>query len=171
MTIYKIETKSGVMYADADLAQASASIHVYFGDDPFCKHEDDSGISWDSTSYQTADARHSDDRMASLVAEHYDMGDVISVEVHERPISMTRMDIAKLDSNLLADLDGKYQLFDVDDPEQTVSNQYYQLIYCPDDERAGIVLCGSGSSGHTSWTDCDSAEDAMRRYLNNEMTG
>lgn len=171
MTIYKIETDEGEMFASADLSEASAPISTYFGSDPF-GGDDDNMFGWNVTPYQTADAQHYEDRMAALVADYCDMGKVISVEVYEQPIRIQPMDLAEIDPALLADLDGDEgcELFEVDDPKQTISNQYYQLVYHAASTRAGIVFCGSGSSGLTFWTDASSPEDAMRRFLNDEMT-
>lgn len=84
-TIYKIKTDAGVMYISANLVDASAPIHTYFGSEPFYdrngESEDSDGLRWDSTPYQTADARHDDDHMAKLVADYCDMGNVISCEI------------------------------------------------------------------------------------------
>jgi hypothetical protein len=44
-----------------------------------------------------------------------------------------------------------------------------QIAYYADHHRAGIVYVGSGASGVTVWTDCDSPEDALRRYLEDEI--
>ena len=69
------------------LAQASAPIHTYFGDDPFYDTRgdarDDSGGRWDVTPYQTADCQHDEQRLAALIAEHCELGDVHSVEIVE----------------------------------------------------------------------------------------
>lgn len=83
-TIYKIKTDAGVMYASVDLVQAASSISTYFGTDPLYdqrgEREDEDGLHWQSTPFQTADARHDEDQMAKLVADYCDMGEVISVE-------------------------------------------------------------------------------------------
>ena len=93
MTVYRINTQAGVMYASANLAQAAAPIHVYFGinpgyDDPDAEgyraeDEDYEGLRWEPVPYQTADARHDETAMADILAEHCDMGDVLDVEIVE----------------------------------------------------------------------------------------
>ena len=83
-TIYKLKTDAGVMYVSANLVQASAPIHTYFGSEPLYDRagetEDSDGLRWNTTPFQTADARHDGDRMAKLVADYCDMGEVVSVE-------------------------------------------------------------------------------------------
>jgi hypothetical protein len=84
MTIYKLKTEDGVVYVSANLVEASAPIHTYFGSDP--RYDEDGGktdldgLSWQPTPYQTADCQHYEDRMAKLVAEYCDMGDVLAIE-------------------------------------------------------------------------------------------
>lgn len=46
-----------------------------------------------------------------------------------------------------------------------------QIAYYADAGRAGLVYVGSGSSGMTAWTDCASADDALRRFLDDDMIG
>ena len=60
--IYKITTASGVMYASANLTEASAPIHAYFGKDPLfdeggSERCDNEGNRWNSTPFQTADTK------------------------------------------------------------------------------------------------------------------
>lgn len=82
------------------------------------------------------------------------------------------LDISGLDTNLADDvasesMDG-YALYwaaEFDDGFRTGNGM--QVLYAAG--RAGLVYCGSGSSGMTSWTDCSSAEDALRRYLDDDM--
>lgn len=85
---------------------------------------------------------------------------------------MTKIDIAEIDQTLLADLDGNTdgcELYEFPYEQATVSNQRYQLVWSAENSRAGIVFVGSGSSGATSWTDATSPEDAMQRYLADDM--
>jgi hypothetical protein len=79
-----------------------------------------------------------------------------------------------LDSNLLndisEDLDCEYELYgsyNGCDPRLG----HIQVLWCPETMRAGLVYVGSGSSGATSWTDASGPEDALRRYLEDEMVG
>lgn len=88
MSVYKIITDGGTMYASVELTQAASTIYTYFGERPFYDDDDDrleedgdsDGLRWAPTPYQTAEARHDEDKMAALVADYCDMGSVISVE-------------------------------------------------------------------------------------------
>ena len=81
MTIYKITTEDGVVYAEANLAEASAGVQVYFGSDPGHRGEaDDDGFSWRPVPLQTADARHHSDELGRVVAEYCEMGAVLRCE-------------------------------------------------------------------------------------------
>lgn len=85
---------------------------------------------------------------------------------------MTKIEITHIDHNLLADIDNQtqgWELFEAPYEQATVSNQRYQVVFSEEAGRAGIVFCGSGSSGATSWTDAVSPDDAIRRYLADEM--
>jgi hypothetical protein len=85
---------------------------------------------------------------------------------------MTKIDITKIDKNLLSDInentDG-WELYEFPYDQATVSNQRFQMVWHPENKRGGIVFVGSGSSGSTSWTDASSPADAMQRYLTQEM--
>ena len=85
MTIYKLKTEDGVVYVSADLVQASAPIYTYFGNTPHYDEDgeetDLDGLSWQPTPYQTADCQHYEARLAKLVAEYCDMGEVAAIEV------------------------------------------------------------------------------------------
>lgn len=87
-------------------------------------------------------------------------------------MTMTRIEITDLDKNLIADLEGStagFEAFEADDPEATVSNQAYHIVFSADARRGGIVFVGSGSSGATSWTDAATAQEALDRYLADDM--
>lgn len=87
-------------------------------------------------------------------------------------MTVTKIDIAEIASALLEDIDGDtadWELFEVAYDKATVSNQRYQIVFHPQAGRAGIVFCGSGSSGTTSWTDASSAADAFARFRSGEM--
>lgn len=88
--------------------------------------------------------------------------------------TLTILDIADLDDNLAQDIS--------DDPEGTIYELYedtahagdapnaaLQILWIPEILRAGIVYTGSGSSGMTTWTDASSPEDALRRYVEDDI--
>jgi len=78
---YKLKTDDGTVYVSADLVEASAGIYTYFGSQPDYDGDcDDDGGRWSPLPYQTADAKHTADAMAALVADYCDLGDVHSVE-------------------------------------------------------------------------------------------
>ena len=85
---------------------------------------------------------------------------------------MLRLDIVQIDRNLLADIDGDttgWELYEGEDPHATVANQAFQVVFSPDHRRAGIVFVGSGSSGHTSWTDATSPDEAMQLFHDDDL--
>jgi len=45
-----------------------------------------------------------------------------------------------------------------------------QVVYNDFAGRAGLTVTGSGSSGHTTWTDASSLADAFRRCVEDDMT-
>lgn len=68
-TTYKVTLADGQRFVfRANLTEAKAPISVNFHNP---RDEDD----WQSTPYQTADARHCEMRAAKLLAEHYAEGD------------------------------------------------------------------------------------------------
>jgi hypothetical protein len=87
--------------------------------------------------------------------------------------SLEALSAVHLDANLKSELDALcYDFFfaaEFDGDFRTGNGLH--IAYCPEAGRAGLVYVGSGSSGVTAWTDCDSAEDALRRYLDDEMQG
>lgn len=87
---------------------------------------------------------------------------------------MTQIDLDDLDPNLRAylgdDLTG-LTCWETPMPGRTVGNQVYHIVYDDAFGRGGIVQRGSGSSGHTEWTDARSATDVLRRYLTDTMIG
>ena len=93
----------------------------------------------------------------------------------ESKYSMHRLSITDdLDASFLADVSADedvecelYGSFEGCDPDLGS----LQILWCPETMRAGIVYVGSGSSGATSWTDASGPEDALRRYLEDEMVG
>lgn len=119
--------------------------------------------------YEAAIAEHSPadraeksvvDAVAESVLAEFDAADI------------TPIDISEINESLLADINGStsgWALYEAPYKDATVSNQRYQVVFNPESGRAGIVFCGSGSSGATEWTDATSAEDAMRRFHDGEM--
>lgn len=49
-------------------------------------------------------------------------------------------------------------------------NKACQVVFNADHGRAGLVFTGSGSSGHTLWTDATSIEDAYQRLLDDNLS-
>ena len=49
-------------------------------------------------------------------------------------------------------------------------NKAWQVVFCKEEGRAGLVFTGSGSSGHTLWTDATSCEDAYQRMLDDNLS-
>ena len=68
-----------------------------------------------------------------------------------------------------ADLSG-WTTHTFDAPEATVSNQAWQVVFNAEAGRAGLVFIGSGSSGHTLWTDANSADDAYQQMLEDRLS-
>lgn len=48
---------------------------------------------------------------------------------------------------------------------ETVGADKIEIVYFPETGRAGVA-----SGAHAEWTDASSAADALRRYLNNDMS-
>lgn len=85
-----------------------------------------------------------------------------------------KINLADLDSNLIADLDGETAGWEAREyayDAATTTNQLWHVVYSPEIGRGGIVLVGSGSNGMTAWTDAASADDVLRRHLAGEMEG
>lgn len=83
---------------------------------------------------------------------------------------MIQIQIAELDVNLMADIGLLgWQAFQADYEGATVSNQCYHIVFNALEQRGGIVFVGSGSSGRTHWTDADSAQEVLDRFLSDEM--
>ncbi|ANA14153.1 hypothetical protein WG31_09170 [Acetobacter oryzifermentans] len=88
--------------------------------------------------------------------------------------TMTPININAIDANLLADIAGQekeFSAYQVPVEGRDVANQAYQIVFSDAIQRGGIVMVGSGSSGMTFWTDANSADDVLRRYLADEMMG
>ena len=50
------------------------------------------------------------------------------------------------------------------------TGQLTHVAYCDKTGRAGLIHVGSGSCGVSVWTDADSAEDALRRYMTDDIS-
>ena len=85
---------------------------------------------------------------------------------------MLNIDISEIDPALLHDINDEvrgWALYEAPYEGETVSNQQYQIVFHAGIGRAGIVFCGSGSSGMTSWTDAGSPEEAFDRFINDDL--
>ena len=85
---------------------------------------------------------------------------------------MIKINLTDLDTNLLAEIAGEessYEAFEAEYEGATVSNQCYHIVFAKDYNRGGIVFVGSGSSGATEWTDANSPEDVLARFVADEM--
>lgn len=88
--------------------------------------------------------------------------------------NFTAIDFADLDHNLRADIDApaaEFTAWEVDPEDKTVSNQCYHIVHHAGARRGGIVFVGSGSSGMTAWTDADTPQEVLERFLADEMIG
>ena len=83
-----------------------------------------------------------------------------------------KINMAEISGELAADVKGEpdpWMLYEATAYKgDRVHDHTIQIVYCGG--RAGIALCGNGSSGHTSWTDCKDPADALLRYLENDMS-
>jgi hypothetical protein len=79
------------------------------------------------------------------------------------------IDICDIDENLLKHLSRGWKLYKAPYEKATNPNQYWQIIYNDEEKRGGIVFCGSGASGVTDWTDADSPEDVLERYMSEDQ--
>lgn len=87
---------------------------------------------------------------------------------------MRKINLSDVDASLLADLGDDlagFEAFEAGAPNATVSNQGYHIVFSAESGRGGIVFVGSGSSGNTSWTDANSADDVLARCLADDLTG
>ncbi len=85
---------------------------------------------------------------------------------------MIKINLSDLDANLFAEIAGEeadYEAFEAAYDGATVSNQCYHIVFAKDYNRGGIVFVGSGSSGVTEWTDANSPEDVLARFVADEM--
>lgn len=85
--------------------------------------------------------------------------------------NLESIDLSTLDKNLAADLDadGFTAFFAAEFDGDLRTGNGIHVAWHEDSGRAGLVYVGSGSSGATDWTDADSPEDALRRYLDDDM--
>jgi hypothetical protein len=72
-------------------------------------------------------------------------------------------------ANEISDFTGEYELYEALSYNGDLVSDHVLQIVCCENGRAGIALRGNGSSGITSWTDANSAEEALRRYLDGDM--
>lgn len=86
--------------------------------------------------------------------------------------NLTSIDIADLDPALVADIDApvnEFTAWEAPYEAATVANQHYEIVHHAASRRGGIVFVGSGSSGRTEWTDAETPEEVLARYLADEM--
>lgn len=83
----------------------------------------------------------------------------------------TQIDITTLNPSLAADIAGEegFQAFEAEYPGATVANQRYHIAFSEEAGRGGIVFEGSGSSGETFWTDAESPDEVLARFLSDDM--
>ncbi len=95
-----------------------------------------------------------------------------SVLVWDQGQTLSPIDISTLDPALVADIAGEegFQAFEAEYPGATVANQCYHIAFNADAGRGGIVFVGSGSSGETAWTDAESPEEVLARFLSDDMS-
>lgn len=96
-----------------------------------------------------------------------------SVMVWDQGQIPSPIDIATLDKNLVADITGEdgFHAFQAEYEGATVENQCYHIAFNADAGRGGIVFVGSGSSGsgETFWTDAESPDEVLSRFLADDM--
>lgn len=85
--------------------------------------------------------------------------------------NLEAIELSTLDKNLTADLDadGFAAFFAAEFDGDFRTGNGIQIAWHEDSGRAGLIYVGSGSSGTTDWTDASSPEDALRRYLDDDM--
>lgn len=85
--------------------------------------------------------------------------------------NLETIELSTLDESLAADLDadGFAAFFAAEFDGDFRTGNGIHIAWHDKSGRAGLVYVGSGSSGMTSWTDAGSPEDALRRYLDDEM--
>lgn len=86
---------------------------------------------------------------------------------------MIKINLTDIDANLFAEIAGEegvdYEAFEAAYAGATVSGQCYHIVFAKDYNCGGIVFVGSGSSGATEWTDANSPEDVLARFIADEM--
>ena len=89
-----------------------------------------------------------------------------------------KISFAELDNNLYDDLwrytdnyDNldRYRAFEFPYDRATYSNQCFHVVHSVEDQRGGIVLVGSVSSGETFWTRAASPEEVFDRFNEGKM--
>jgi hypothetical protein len=85
---------------------------------------------------------------------------------------MIRIDLADLDATLRAEMGADvsgFEAFAAEYPNATVANQGYHVVFHREYRRGGAVFVGSGASGVTGWTDADSADEVLERFVTDDM--
>ena len=85
---------------------------------------------------------------------------------------MQELDVDDLDETLRGELE-EPEIFEVCAAAELNggfrTGQLTNIAYCDKTGRAGLIFVGSGSSGVSVWTDADSAQDALLRYLTDDI--
>ncbi len=83
---------------------------------------------------------------------------------------MRKIEIIELDANLLADLEGATQGWELHEVAADDADGVWQVLWNAEHNRAGLVYVGNGSNGATLWTDAASPADAYRRLQADELS-
>ncbi|MGS4989928.1 hypothetical protein ACVDG9_18335 [Roseibium sp. RP-7] len=98
-----------------------------------------------------------------------DLGRRLEVTAYLTP---SKIALADIDANLREEMDAVgFTAYRADEmnADGFLTGNAIHIIYHDEAGRAGLVYVGSGSSGLTGWTDASSPEDALRRYLVDDM--
>lgn len=89
---------------------------------------------------------------------------------------LSSISITEIDSNLRAEMDAPasewtaWEHVLMRDDGFVDGNRRLHILHHAGGQRGGIVLVGSGSSGLTLWTDAVTPDEALRRYLDDEVS-
>ena len=88
---------------------------------------------------------------------------------NHRPLSLD-----KLDNSLAAEMDAPADQWSMAelpllDDAGFATNNSLQIVFHANSGRGGVVMVGSGSNGVTAWTDANSLQDVLQRYLGSEL--
>ena len=99
--------------------------------------------------------------------------DGLKYGIDYEPIEILPLDDAAMDWNLRQETaqssDAEWELYYNTDQAGNAPGAELQIAFSGPFARAGIIYTGSGSSGVIHWTDADSPEEALYRYLTDNM--